>query len=58
MVVIVAICLIAVICFLAAGPIDRLLGNTGKIVFTRLLGVLLAALAVQFVADGVLAFVG
>lgn len=56
--VIVAVCLVAMVCFLAAGPIDRLLGRIGKIVFTRLLGVLLAALAVQFIADGVLAFVG
>ncbi|MCX5577416.1 MarC family protein [Kaistia terrae] len=39
--------------FLLAGPLDRLLGNTGRIVLTRLLGVLLSALAVQFVADGV-----
>lgn len=39
--------------FLAADPIDRRLGRTGRIVIGRLLGLLLAALAVQFVADGV-----
>ena len=38
---------------LAADRLDRLLGNTGKMIVTRLLGVLLAALAVQYVADGV-----
>jgi multiple antibiotic resistance protein len=41
--------------FLLAERIDRLLGVTGRIVVTRLLGLILAALAVQFVADGVLA---
>jgi multiple antibiotic resistance protein len=39
--------------FLAAPPIERMLGNTGTIVITRLLGMLLAALSVQFVIDGV-----
>ncbi len=42
--------------FLASGPIDRLLGATGRAVTSRLLGVILAALSIQFVADGVLAF--
>jgi multiple antibiotic resistance protein len=42
--------------FLAADRIDHLLGATGRIVLTRLLGLILAALAVQFVADGILAF--
>lgn len=39
--------------FLLATPISRLLGVTGNVVLTRLLGVVLAALAVQFVLDGV-----
>lgn len=43
--------------FWAAQSVERLLGETGKIVLTRLFGVLLAALAVQFVADGVQAIV-
>jgi multiple antibiotic resistance protein len=36
-----------------ADRIDRYLGQTGRAILTRLLGVLLAALAVQFVIDGV-----
>ena len=46
---------VAVCCgvFLAAERIERLLGVTGSVVLSRLLGVLLAALAVQFVIDGV-----
>jgi multiple antibiotic resistance protein len=39
--------------FLLAERMDRLLGRTGRSILTRLLGVILAALAVQFVADGV-----
>lgn len=38
---------------LAAPPLERLLGRTGTIVITRLLGMLLAALSVQFVIDGI-----
>ena len=41
--------------FLAAAPLEKLLGSQGQAVLGRLLGVLLAALAVQYVADGVLA---
>ena len=43
--------------FLVAERLDRFLGATGRIVLTRLLGLFLAALAVQFVADGVTALV-
>ena len=39
--------------FLVAAPIERALGRTGNMVITRLLGMLLAALSVQFVIDGV-----
>jgi hypothetical protein len=39
--------------FLMAGPMERALGRTGTLVITRLLGMLLAALSVQFVIDGV-----
>ncbi|MCD1620558.1 MarC family protein [Salipiger marinus] len=38
--------------FLAAGFLERALGHTGIVVVTRLLGMLLAALSVQFVLDG------
>lgn len=40
------------ILFLLAAPLERLLGPTGINVVTRLLGMLLAALSVQFVIDG------
>jgi multiple antibiotic resistance protein len=51
-----ACCLVA---FLFAAAISRFLGVTGNIVLSRLLGVILAALAVQFVVDGIHAiFVG
>jgi multiple antibiotic resistance protein len=47
---------VAWLVFVAAERLDHLLGATGRTVLTRLLGLILAALAVQFVADGVLAF--
>ncbi|UUP15781.1 MarC family protein [Nitratireductor thuwali] len=41
------------IVFVLAERIDGFLGETGRSILTRLLGVMLAALAVQFVSDGV-----
>lgn len=40
--------------FLVADPIERALGRTGTMVITRVLGMLLAALSVQFVIDGII----
>jgi len=39
--------------FLVAGRIARMLGLTGNLVLSRLLGVVLCALAVQYVIDGI-----
>jgi multiple antibiotic resistance protein len=51
-----AILLVALACLVSlrlASRIDRLLGVTGNLVASRLLGVVLTALAVQYVVDGV-----
>ena len=48
-----AVILCAFVLFLIADPLERLVGRTGTLVITRLLGMLLAALAVQFVIDGI-----
>jgi len=45
--------LLTYVVFLLAERVDRFLGHTGRSILTRLLGVILAALAVQFVADGI-----
>ncbi|SNS44174.1 MarC family protein [Tropicimonas sediminicola] len=51
-VVMVAVLAVVMVMFRAAGLLERLLGRTGTVVATRLLGMLLAALSVQFVLDG------
>lgn len=48
-----AVLLITLAALLAAGPLMRLVGEKIEAVITRLLGVLLAALAAQFVVDGI-----
>ena len=49
-----SILVIAYAVFLTSSYLERLLGAQGQAVFGRLLGVMLAALAVQYVADGIL----
>ena len=48
----VVIGLATAICFAAARPIARFLGQTGINVMTRLMGLILAALAVEVMAAG------
>lgn len=48
----VSVLLITAAALVAAGPLIRLLGDKVEAVITRLLGVLLAALAAQYVIDG------
>jgi multiple antibiotic resistance protein len=50
---IVAVAIVCLVVYLAASHIGRWLGITGNVVLSRLLGVILAALAVQYVVDGV-----
>ena len=54
----VMLCVVAMVLvlFLFAGILERALGRVGINVVTRLLGMLLAALAVQFVLDGLRGF--
>lgn len=48
-----AVLLLTLAALLAAGPLMRLLGAQVEAMLTRLLGVILAALAAQFVIDGI-----
>ena len=48
----VVIALATAVCFALSGPIARVLGKTGINVMTRLMGLILAALAVEVMADG------
>lgn len=52
-----AVMLLCFLALLAAGPIMRLVGAKAEAVVTRLLGVLLGALAAQYVIDGLRAVI-
>ena len=54
MAIVALVMLLCYVTFLMAERVSRLLGTTGNVVLTRMLGVVLAALAVQFVINGVL----
>ncbi|MGB6758849.1 MAG: MarC family protein [Xanthobacteraceae bacterium] len=54
----VAVAASCLLTFRLSEPISGFLGVTGNIVLSRLLGVLLAALAVQYVVDGIRAVIG
>ncbi|MFB9950845.1 MarC family protein [Rhizobium puerariae] len=51
--IIALIMVLVYVTLLVAERLDRFLGVTGRAILTRLLGVILAALSVQFVIDGV-----
>ena len=47
-----AVLLLTMLALIAAGPLMKVFGDRVEAVITRLLGVLLAALAAQYVIDG------
>jgi multiple antibiotic resistance protein len=51
--IVIFVMLACLLVFLFAARIGHMLGITGNVVLSRLLGVILAALAVQFVIDGI-----
>lgn len=44
--------------FRLSAVLDKLMGFSGRVILERMLGVLLAALAIQIVGDGIAAFIG
>ena len=48
----VAACLVTFLCFAATGPISRILGDVGMAIVVRVLGLILCALAIQFILIG------
>ena len=48
----VAACVVTFMCFAATGPISRILGDVGMAIVVRVLGLILCALAIQFILMG------
>src|SRR5690606_39190739 len=44
--------LVAFVCFAPTGPLSRLLGDVGMAIIVRVLGLILCALAIQFMRSG------
>ncbi|WP_316862378.1 MarC family protein [uncultured Cohaesibacter sp.] len=55
--IVAVVLLLVLVTFVISGWVDKMLGDNGRNILTRLLGVLLAALSVQFIADGVKAVI-
>jgi multiple antibiotic resistance protein len=49
---------LALLCLLISRSVSKVMGETGNSIMKRLLGVLLAALSIQFVADGIRGLIG
>jgi len=45
-------CVVTFFCFAATGPISRILGDVGMAIVVRVLGLILCALAIQFIIAG------
>ncbi|MDQ8028565.1 MAG: MarC family protein [Brevundimonas sp.] len=52
LVAIAAACVVSFICFALTGPIGRILGDVGLAIVVRVLGLILCALAIQFILMG------
>jgi len=48
----VAACVVTFVCFACTGPISRILGDVGMAIVVRVLGLILCALAIQFILAG------
>lgn len=58
LVAILTICLLTLILMITSKYLKRVIGKTGDEILTRFLGVLLAALSIQFIYDGIANMVG